>query len=171
MLKKGLEQSDESDNGGIYEGVESDNLKQLKNKIFFQDKHKKKPNFGGNSLSNNLMKTKSFLNDDKQSISVIKDDSTSKQDDDESIDDILKNQSIILHDYICSQQGSRIFQKQLSKILPEKLDVIIQRLSGYFKQVMTDMYGNYFCQRLAQCSTSEQRIYIIKNVGFLNLFF
>ena len=59
----------------------------------------------------------------------------------------------------------RILQKLLNKISPDNLDNILFKLSGYFKELMVDVYGNYFSQKLFQCCSSEQRIFIFKNVN------
>lgn len=52
----------------------------------------------------------------------------------------------------------------LDSIAIDNIDDVIFHLSGSFKQVMCNKYGNYFMQKLLQCCTAEQRVLIIKNV-------
>ncbi len=66
--------------------------------------------------------------------------------------------------YASSQKGSRNLQKLLNKILPHELDVILEKIKEHFSFLMTDTYGNYFCQKLIQCCSSEQRVFILKHV-------
>lgn len=58
----------------------------------------------------------------------------------------------------------RILQKYLDKISPEGLDYLINKFSNKFPNLMVDTYGNYFCQKLIQSCSSEQRIMILKDV-------
>jgi len=73
--------------------------------------------------------------------------------------------------YAKSQKGSRNLQKLLNKILPSELDTILEKVKEYFYELMTDTYGNYFCQKLIQCCSSEQRIFILKYVMLLKFKF
>lgn len=71
--------------------------------------------------------------------------------------------------YASSQKGSRNLQKLLNKILPHELDIILDKIKEHFSFLMTDTYGNYFCQKLIQCCSSEQRVFILKHVRiFIN---
>ena len=70
--------------------------------------------------------------------------------------------------YASSQKGSRNLQKLLNKILSHELDVILEKIKEHFSFLMTDTYGNYFCQKLIQCCSSEQRVFILKNVRTFN---
>ncbi len=80
-----------------------------------------------------------------------------------------------LWDYAKSQKGSRylllilIFfkrnlQKLLNKIQPEGLDSILDKLKYNFPELMIDTYGNYFCQKLIQSCSSDQRMFILRHV-------
>jgi hypothetical protein len=72
--------------------------------------------------------------------------------------------------YIKTQTGSRFMQKFLNKISPIEIDFLIKKISPFFKDIMTDQYGNYFLQKLAQCCSFNQRILILENVRkFYNL--
>jgi len=58
----------------------------------------------------------------------------------------------------------RIMQKYLNQITPDDLDFIINRLNTGISRLMTDIYGNYFCQKLIQICSSDQRIKILNYV-------
>lgn len=57
-------------------------------------------------------------------------------------------------------------QKFLNKITPENLNYLINRLGDNTAKLMIDTYGNYFCQKLIQSCSAEQRIDILNNVTF-----
>lgn len=56
-------------------------------------------------------------------------------------------------------------QKFLNKITPEDLDYFINALGYNLPLLMTDVYGNYFCQKLFQSCSAEQRISILNYVN------
>lgn len=66
-----------------------------------------------------------------------------------------------LPDYICSQVGSRIMQKYLSRFPPFIITNLIEKISLYFEKIMCDVYGNYFFQKLYSISSDEQRRMIL----------
>jgi hypothetical protein len=57
-------------------------------------------------------------------------------------------------------------QKLINKMNPEGIDEVIYNLKNDFENLLTDVYGNYFCQKLIQISSSEQRVNILKCVNF-----
>ena len=75
-----------------------------------------------------------------------------------------------LADYIRTQKGSRNMQKLLNKITPDKLDIILKEIGDSLPELMVDPYSNYFCQKLAQCCSSEQRIFFLRKVKCKILF-
>lgn len=103
-----------------------------------------------NKLSNCRSSSKNQLNDKEPEIS--------------SIDELLTTIENDLSSFVKTQKGSRILQKILDKIAPEKLDIVLEKLKGDFPFLMTDTYGNYLCQKVIQCCSAEQRIYILKNI-------
>jgi hypothetical protein len=42
------------------------------------------------------------------------------------------------------------------------IEMIIDEISQEFWQLLTDSYGNYFCQKLILSASSEQRMKILK---------
>lgn len=80
------------------------------------------------------------------------------------LEELLSSIDCELWLYASSQKGSRNLQKLLNKILPHELDVILEKIKDHFAFLMTDTYGNYFCQKLIQCCSSEQRVFILKHV-------
>jgi len=83
------------------------------------------------------------------------------------LDDLLKNIDCEFWIYAKTQKGSRNLQKLLNKILPDELDHILEKIKENFYELMTDTYGNYFCQKLIQCCSSEQRVFILRNVKLI----
>jgi hypothetical protein len=93
------------------------------------------------------------------------DDRKSNMNDDYSdIHEILACLDTKLADYIRTQKGSRNMQKLLNKITPDKLDIILNEIGDSLPELMVDPYSNYFCQKLAQCCSSEQRIFFLRKV-------
>jgi hypothetical protein len=105
------------------------------------------------------------LNKHKSSLFCNNDDD--KCEEFEDINELLESINTELWVYARSQKGSRILQKLLDKILPEELDIILEKIKKRFTELMTDVYGNYFCQKLIQCCSAEQRMFILKHVIFL----
>lgn len=62
-------------------------------------------------------------------------------------------------------------QKFLNKISPENLNLFIHRLGSNITVLMIDLYGNYFCQKLFQSCSAEQRIIILNYVKLLIFIF
>jgi hypothetical protein len=56
-------------------------------------------------------------------------------------------------------------QKYLNKILPDDLDLIVNKLGNNIPKLMIDLYGNYFCQKMIQCCSAEQRTNVLRYVS------
>jgi hypothetical protein len=82
----------------------------------------------------------------------------------EDIQHLLGSISCELWVYARSQKGSRNLQKLLNKIQPDDLDIILEKIKNNFYDLMTDIYGNYFCQKLIQCCSAEQRMFILRHI-------
>jgi hypothetical protein len=90
-----------------------------------------------------------------------------KKAEEEEEDDIkifLDNFQGDMNEYICNQKGSRVMQKFLNKITPENLNMLIFRIGKNISRLMIDLYGNYFCQKLIQSCSAEQRICVLNFV-------
>ena len=76
-----------------------------------------------------------------------------------------------LPEYICGQIGSRIMQKYLNKFPPEILTLLIIKIGNGFNKIMIDIYGNYFCKKLFQICSKEQRILVLEQIknNFVNI--
>jgi hypothetical protein len=88
----------------------------------------------------------------------------------EDFDDIqhlLNSINCELWVYSRTQKGSRNLQKLLNKIQPDDLDIILEKIKNNFYDLMIDIYGNYFCQKLIQCCSAEQRMFILRHVRYL----
>lgn len=65
-----------------------------------------------------------------------------------------------------TQAGSRFLQKQLTKGSPEFVEYVLKEIESYLAELMTNDYGNYFCQRLlSSCSTSQRLIFVTEIKG------
>ena len=102
-------------------------------------------------------KQPSYFKRSKQLDKVIEDDFS-------SLDELIESIDIELCEYITTQNGSRNLQKYLDKITPNEITVLIHILYSAFPMIMTDLYGNYFSQKLIQTCSQEQRINIIKAI-------
>lgn len=129
------------------------------NNYYYMTNHHAKRNQSSDSLQTTKIPAK-----DKSSLFKINDNE--KGDDYICLDDIKKEINITLWEYAITQKGSRNLQKLLNSIDSNEIDKLLDEINGHFKEVMTDVYGNYFCQKLIQSCSSEQRIYILKNVKF-----
>lgn len=87
-----------------------------------------------------------------------------KPKEEKTFNNFLKNIGNNLVPYICSQKGSRHMQQKINKITPEELDKLIDVIGEKFSDLMIDLYGNYFCQKLFQTSSSQKRICILNYI-------
>ena len=76
----------------------------------------------------------------------------------------IENLNTPLENFICSQTGSRTLQNNLSHFSSQTIDIIIEKIKLHFEKLMSDLYGNYFCQKLYSISTIEQRILILDSI-------
>jgi hypothetical protein len=138
-------------------------------------KNPNKKNYSSGNLSNNKNPFRSgksnkrslFLTDKKANTL---EEANSIKGEDGNLQSFLDNLQFELHIFICSQKGSRIMQKFLNKISFDNMDLIISRLNHNFPKIMVDLYGNYFCQKLLQACSAEQRIIILNYVRNLQIF-
>jgi hypothetical protein len=75
-----------------------------------------------------------------------------------------KKVDVKLCEFLKSQKGSRIYQRKLKKISKEELDELLASLKDLFGELLINVYGNYFCQKLYTVSSLEQRKFILENV-------
>jgi len=64
-----------------------------------------------------------------------------------------------------NQQGSKYLQRVLAKASPDVLEFIVIEVGDNLHELMVDSYGNYFCQKLLQSSSSKQRLYLLKKLS------
>jgi hypothetical protein len=79
--------------------------------------------------------------------------------------EVLANPQFDLPEFIRTQKGSRVMQKELNSISPENLEALLKRLCPNLTAIMVDTYGNYFSQKLIQCCSPQQRLQILKSVS------
>lgn len=82
-----------------------------------------------------------------------------------NFEDLVNNCDMEVHLYCRSQKGSRTLQKMINKMSTDKIDMVLENLKDHFPEVIVDLYGNYFCQRLIQCSSSNQRVFILNCIS------
>ena len=76
----------------------------------------------------------------------------------------IENLNTPLDTFICSQTGSRMLQNNLNNFSHHIVDILINKIKTSFKKLMSDIYGNYFCQKLYNISSFEQRILILESI-------
>ena len=64
-----------------------------------------------------------------------------------------------------SQSITKILQKALKKMTKEKIDNIVDELSGEFRKIIKDKNGNYFCSDLCKVCNQAQRIKILNELS------
>jgi hypothetical protein len=87
------------------------------------------------------------------------------EDAEEEFDTFMEKIGNSLIPFIKTQKGSRYMQKFLNKLQPEKINKLLYGLSKDFREVMVDNYGNYFMQKLTQCCSSNQRMFVLQSVS------
>ena len=76
----------------------------------------------------------------------------------------IENLNTPLEKFICSQTGSRMLQTNLSQFSSQIIDILIEKIKPHFEKLMSDIYGNYFCQKLYSICSTEQRILILDSI-------
>jgi hypothetical protein len=64
-----------------------------------------------------------------------------------------------------NQQGSKYLQRVLAKASPDILEFVVLEVGDHLHELMVDSYGNYFCQKLLQSSSSKQRLYLLGKIS------
>ena len=64
-----------------------------------------------------------------------------------------------------TQQGSKYLQRVLTRAPPDVVEFIIKEVIKEMKTLMIDQYGNYFCQKLLQSSSSQQRCEMLQELS------
>lgn len=62
------------------------------------------------------------------------------------------------------QTGSRFLQKQLTKSKTMMINFILEEIGERFSDLMIDNYGNYFCSKLLQHCSSNQRLQVLSAI-------
>lgn len=55
-----------------------------------------------------------------------------------------------LAEYLCTQKGSRMMQDFIKKAPISVINLIIAKINDDFGKLMSDSYGNYFCQTIVR---------------------
>ena len=64
-----------------------------------------------------------------------------------------------------SQRSTKILQKSLEDVPKEKVDTILEELSGTFRSIIKNKNGNYFFSDLIKVCNKEQKIKILKELS------
>jgi len=67
---------------------------------------------------------------------------------------------------VTSQNGSRIMQIYIFKSSLEVIKKIFTEISNNMNDIITNVYGNYFCQKFFCVLENEDRITFLKKVNF-----
>ncbi len=80
--------------------------------------------------------------------------------------EILKNN---FFNIVTSQNGSRIMQSYIFRSSSEVIKAIFTEIADFMNEIITNIYGNYFCQKFFCVLDSEDRKFFLKKVSFFNL--
>jgi hypothetical protein len=69
-----------------------------------------------------------------------------------------------LCEFLKSQKGSRIYQRKLKKFSQPEVWELLISLKSHFGELLTNIYGNYLCQKLYTVASLEQRKFLLDNV-------
>lgn len=139
--------------------LENDNDKMFYNNLFPSIRPQPK-----RTNSSSLIDVKKISGKNRNSLFMTVMDKDEKGEDFADLQELMNSISIPLWEYAKTQRGSRNIQKLLNKIEPGGLDEILEKLKNNFPELMVDTYGNYFCQKLIQSCSSEQRMFILRHV-------
>jgi hypothetical protein len=78
-----------------------------------------------------------------------------------------KKHEIELSEFVRCQKGSRIYQRKLKKATSNDIDDMLDSLASHLPNLLTNVYGNYFCQKLYNVCNLRQKIIFLENVIFL----
>ena len=74
----------------------------------------------------------------------------------EEFESFLKNKAVNTVEFLCTQRGAKETEKLLKKSPNECITILIKDLNTSLSKVMTDIYGNYFCQKIIQNASQTQ---------------
>ena len=104
-----------------------------------------------NNGNNNINQKKKFLFGNCKQI-----ESRVTEDKIEEFQNFLSTRKTSTVEYLCSQRGAKEMEKTLKKSPNECITILLNNLTATLPKVMTDVYGNYFCQKIIQASTPSQ---------------
>lgn len=78
-----------------------------------------------------------------------------------NIKKVLNMAEYSFYNFLVTQKGSRVVQKALKHINAKEIDILIDKLKTYIRNIAMDKYGNYFIQKLILICSPSQRIKII----------
>lgn len=65
---------------------------------------------------------------------------------------------------VTSQNGSRIMQTYIFKSSSEVIKAIFSEIAGFMNEIITNVYGNYFCQKFFCVLDNKDRKTFLKKV-------
>ena len=74
----------------------------------------------------------------------------------EEFESFLKNKAVNTVEFLCTQRGAKETEKLLKKSPNECITILIKDLNISLSKVMTDIYGNYFSQKIIQNANQNQ---------------
>lgn len=67
---------------------------------------------------------------------------------------------------VTSQNGSRIMQTYIFNSSNEVIKAIFTELADFMNEIITNIYGNYFCQKFFCVLDNEDREIFLKKVNY-----
>ena len=101
------------------------------------------------------------IDKDSHSGSTIKEQESENNEESATLQNELRGTVVSLAQ---QQTGSKQLQRYLEKAAPDLVEFIIEEVIHDLHQLMSDQYGNYFCQKLMVSSSSAQRLKILREL-------
>lgn len=102
----------------------------------------------GNSKKGGYMFNSSQVNDDKI----------------EEFQNYISSRKTNILEYLCTQRGAKEIEKYLKKSPNECITILVNILNVNLTKIMTDIYGNYFCQKIIKTSTPAQVLQMLNYI-------
>ena len=135
----------------LFENKEVSNVMQRRKKMSSPSTSSNTTNNSNNNNSNvnNIQKKKYFGN----SLQI---ENRITEDKIEEFQTFLSTRKTSVVEYLCTQRGAKDIEKTLKKSPNECITILVNNINVNLTKVMTDVYGNYFCQKIIQASTPNQ---------------
>lgn len=123
-----------------------------------------------NNPINKLNYIPSIVNNNNNNNSIsfplsLKHDSNITENKIEEFNSFINSHKPNLIEYICTHRGAKEVEKQIKKSPTECIQILISFINTNLPTIMTDIYGNYLCQKIIKISTQPQITQILLTIS------